>query len=263
MIENFESSLKLVLKHEGGFSNHPRDPGGATMKGVTQRVYDAFRDRVGKERQSVANISNEELRYIYRKQYWDAVQGDDLPAGIDYVVFDGAVNSGPVQSAKWLQRALGCAPDGHVGQATLALAQEYPDHDELVNAICDQRLAFLKSLRTWDAFGKGWSRRVSEVRTVGTAWAEDNRVPADTFETVAAPGKADSTDVKITATETGDLAAKTGAGVTVTAATEALEKLTPYSHTFRIIGYVVLGLTLIVVGYSLYKIWRKRDGVDS
>ena len=172
---NFDLSLKRVLVHEGGWSNHPNDPGGPTMKGVIQRVYDGYRDRKGLARQSVRNISEVELGEIYRRQFWDVVRGDDLPEGIDYVVFDGAVNSGPVQSAKWLQRALACSADGHIGEGTIDTLRMCGDYDQLVNGICDQRLRFLKSLRTWSTFGTGWGRRVSDVRRNGLAMASGSQ----------------------------------------------------------------------------------------
>ena len=168
---NFDLSLKRVLIHEGGWSNHPNDPGGPTNRGVIQRVYDGYRDRKGLARQTVRNISDAEIGEIYRLQYWSAIRGDDLPEGIDYVVFDGAVNSGPVQSAKWLQRALACSADGHIGEGTIDALRMCGDYDQLVNQICDQRLRFLRSLRTWDTFGVGWSRRVADVRKNGLAMA--------------------------------------------------------------------------------------------
>ena len=101
-----KESLARVLAHEGGYSNHPKDPGGATMKGVTQRVYDGYRKGKGLAVRSVKGITTDELNEIYDRQYWDAVKGDLLPAGVDYVLFDGAVNSWPGRSIMWLQQAL-------------------------------------------------------------------------------------------------------------------------------------------------------------
>lgn len=168
---NFEKSLKRVLTYEGGFSNHPEDPGGKTMKGVIQRVYNGYRKRKGLTERSVQYISDAELHDIYRTQYWDQIRGDDLPHGVDFVVFDGAVNSGPAQSTKWLQRALDIKADGNIGEATVAAAQS-AHRATLVNSICDRRMAFLKSLKTWGTFGTGWSRRVADVRKWGLAFAK-------------------------------------------------------------------------------------------
>lgn len=170
MKQNFEKSLELVLKHEGGFANHPKDPGGATMKGVTQAVYDDYRRDNGQAEQSVRHISNTELKDIYRRRYWDKIKGDELPSGVDYAVFDGAVNSGPSQSAKWMQRALNdhgasLADDGVIGPATLAAMDQVTNHAAVINLMLDKRLSMLRSLSTWSTFGKGWSNRVSGVRS--------------------------------------------------------------------------------------------------
>src|SRR6187401_363537 len=111
--KNFNKALQLVLAHEGGYVNHPKDPGGPTNKGITQRVYDMYRKDKGLNTRSVKNIDKAEISDIYKTRYWDMIKGDRLPDGIDYVVFDGAVNSGPGQSVKWLQRALG---DNYAGK---------------------------------------------------------------------------------------------------------------------------------------------------
>lgn len=175
---NFERILSHVLKHEGGWANHPNDPGGATMKGVIQRVYDGYRDRKSRGRRSVRHIEQDELLDIYRAQYWQPVRGDDLPDGIDLCVFDAAVNSGPTQAARWLQRALGVPADGHIGEGTLTACLQHGDHVVIINSMCDQRIAFMKDLRNkntgkplWPDFGKGWSRRVADVRSQSNALA--------------------------------------------------------------------------------------------
>jgi len=161
MNANFEKALALVLEHEGGWVNHPKDPGGATMKGVTQAVYDAYRKLRGRGVQSVKLISEEELRAIYKFQYWDKVQGDFLPVGVDYAVFDFAVNSGVSRAAKYLQAVLGVAQDGQIGAKTLAAITSPAN---TINALCDRRMGFLRNLKTFLTFGKGWTRRVQGVR---------------------------------------------------------------------------------------------------
>jgi len=173
MSDDFVKCLAKVLESEGGFSNNPKDPGGATMKGVTQRVYDVYRKRNGLATASVRNISNAELTNIYRSNYWNEIHGDDLQKGVSYVVFDGAVNSGPSQSAKWLQRALNVDDDGKIGPKTLAAAKKVKNVASLINDICDQRLEFLKDLPTWGTFGKGWAARVENVRALGKKWATE------------------------------------------------------------------------------------------
>lgn len=132
----FDRALPHVLIHEGGKVNHPKDPGGRTNRGITQRVYNAWRSKSNRPPRDVYQIDDMEVAAIYRFQYWDAVMGDRLPEGVGYVVFDGAVNSGPKQSIKWLQRALGSiytgAIDGVMGTITLDAVAAYDDHDDLV-----------------------------------------------------------------------------------------------------------------------------------
>lgn len=162
MKNNFNESLRHVLVYEGGWADHPRDPGGATMKGVTLQV---FRNHFGadKTKEDLRNISDSQLEQIYKSGYWDKCKCDDLPSGVDFVVFDSAVNSGPGRGAKWLQGAIGAVQDGGIGPKTLAKVK---DHEpvKIVNDICDNRLGFLKSLNNWSVFGKGWQMRVDALR---------------------------------------------------------------------------------------------------
>lgn len=159
---NFTEALEHVLKHEGGFVNHPKDPGGMTNLGVTKKVWDEWIGRESSE-DEMRNLKPEDVANLYKKMYWDRVKGDDLPSGVNYCVFDASVNSGTGRAAKWLQEAVGAVPDGAIGAKTLAKVAAH-DADSLVNAYCDVRLNFLKSLKTFDTFGKGWSRRVEGVR---------------------------------------------------------------------------------------------------
>ena len=170
MKKNFKQSLKQVLVHEGGWADHPKDPGGATMKGVTLTT---FRRHFGEQQTKTAlrNITDVQLGKIYRSGYWNKCLCDELAAGIDYAVFDAAVNSGPGRSAKWLQAAVGAKQDGGIGPRTLAKVAQH-DPLEIANSICDRRLAFLRSLDTWPTFGTGWGRRVEAVRTTALYLAE-------------------------------------------------------------------------------------------
>jgi len=196
MQNNFPKALALVLKHEGGYSNHPRDPGGATMKGVTQRVYDAYRRRRGAPRRSVRSIEDRELQDIYKVQYWDAVRADEMPDGLDYAMFDYAVNSGPTRATKDLQRVMGEKVDGHVGQILLDAIKEYKP-EELITSLCARRLAFLKRLRTWKYFGRGWSRRVADVKK--RALRMGNAVPFEPPPAKRTTSRAEEGDLKTTA----------------------------------------------------------------
>lgn len=159
---NFDACLKLVLAHEGGFVNHPRDPGGMTNLGVTQKAWQAFVGRPVDEAE-MRGLTPEKVGPFYQSFYWHTGRCDDLPAGVDYVVFDTAINSGPARSARLFQRTLGIQDDGRIGPGTIATAQK-ADIRDLIEKMCDNRLAFLQGLATWTTFGKGWGKRVAEVK---------------------------------------------------------------------------------------------------
>lgn len=165
MKDNFESSLKHLLAHEGGWSDHPADPGGATMKGVTLQVFREFKRNPHITKEELRNISDEDLATIYKKRYWDAVRADELVSGVDYAVFDCAVNSGPGRAIKILQACVGTTPDGGFGNVTMAAVAQFQGDvaKTLAKEYCEKRLDFLKSLKTFEVFGKGWERRVNEV----------------------------------------------------------------------------------------------------
>lgn len=166
----FDDALKLVLTEEGGKVDDPRDHGGRTNKGITQRAYDAWRASKGLLRRDVYLITDAEVEAIYRNAYADHVRFDDLPSGVGYAVFDDAVNSGTVEGAKELQRAVGMAADGVIGDLTLAAVRRIAPV-VLVGRLCDGRLTFLRLIKGWITFGKGWSNRVEFVRTHALAMA--------------------------------------------------------------------------------------------
>lgn len=169
MKKNFKKSLTHVLVHEGGWADHPKDPGGATMKGVTLTTYQRYFGE-DKNKEDLRNITNEELEQIYHSGYWSKCCCDDLPPGVDYTLFDAAVNSGPGRGAKWLQAAVGANQDGGIGPKTLLKVKEY-DPRQIITIMCDRRLTFLRSLSTWSTFGNGWNRRVEGVRGTAIAMA--------------------------------------------------------------------------------------------
>jgi lysozyme family protein len=164
MKDNFESALEAVLHHEGGFVNHPADPGGMTNLGVTKKVWEEW---VGHEvdEKTMRGLTPEIVGPMYKAKYWDKVKGDELPSGVDYAVFDAAVNSGPGRAAKWLQSCVGVEPDGGIGPKTLAAVSAI-NAAELVEDYAKRRLSFLMDLPHWGTFGKGWGRRVAAVQTV-------------------------------------------------------------------------------------------------
>ena len=165
MKHNFAECLGITLRHEGGFVSHPKDPGGATNKGITLATFSLYLGRKASV-DELKMISDTQLCEIYRKQYWDKVRGDDLPGGLDFCVFDFAVNSGPGRAAKMLQDLVGAEADGSIGHKTVAAVLEHVSRETLPKTI-DQyqakRLHFLQALPHWETFGKGWGRRVNEV----------------------------------------------------------------------------------------------------
>jgi lysozyme family protein len=163
MKDNFDAALKAILHHEGGYVNHPADPGGMTNLGVTKRVWEEW---VGHEvdEKTMRGLTPEIVGPMYKAKYWDKIKGDELPTGVDYCVFDAAVNSGPGRAAKWLQACVGVEPDGGIGPKTLAAVAAF-DPKDLVEDYNKRRLSFLMDLKTWGTFGKGWGRRVAEVQT--------------------------------------------------------------------------------------------------
>jgi len=159
MKENYSQALKQVLKYEGGYVDHPKDPGGPTNKGITQAVYDNWRKSQNLSIQSVRAIADSEVAAIYKNLYWDRVSGDLLPSGVDFAVFDFAVNSGVSRAAKYLQAVVGVTQDGQIGPATIQATKTY-----IAMTVTNKRLAFMQSLSIWSTFGKGWSARIADVK---------------------------------------------------------------------------------------------------
>lgn len=159
---NFENCLKFTLQFEGGFVNNPKDPGGPTNLGVTQATLSAF---IGRQATipEVKALTREKVAPIYRLKFWDHVNGDDLPVGIDLAVFDFGVHSGPTRGAIGLQRALNLADDGKIGPVTIAAAKK-ADPDATINAVCNERMEFLQHLKVFKTFGKGLTSRVAKCR---------------------------------------------------------------------------------------------------
>ena len=154
---NFDSAFDTLLKHEGGFSNHAADPGGATRYGVTEAVA----REVG-YRGDMRDLPLDLAKRIYKNKYWDSIKAEELPPAARYAVFDGAVNSGPGQAIKWLQRSLGVLDDGIIGPKTIAAANAV-NPDALRMRMLSQRLKFMASLANWPAFSRGWANRIASL----------------------------------------------------------------------------------------------------
>jgi lysozyme family protein len=150
----FDEAFDILLGHEGGYSNHPSDPGGETMWGITRRV--AVKEGYTGD---MHVLPREKAKEIYRKRYWNAMRCDSMPDALKYTLFDAAVNSGPEQATVWLQRALDVRDDGVLGPLTLEAAQR-GNGLRLAIKVNAERLDFMTSLPTWGAFGRGWARRI-------------------------------------------------------------------------------------------------------
>lgn len=159
----FDNCLKHVLAHEGGFVEHPNDPGGATNLGITKDTWERW---VGHpvSVDVIRALTVDDVTPVYREKYWDRAKCGALPVGMDYCVFDTAVNSGPGRAIKFLQETVGTTPDGVLGPLTLKALTDMNPRDA-IDQYCYRRLEFLAELNTWPTFGRGWRRRVDEVRT--------------------------------------------------------------------------------------------------
>ena len=164
MKENFDEALKTILKHEGGFVNHPKDPGGETNLGVTRKVWEQW---IGKPagKDAMKKLTVADVMPLYKKLYWDRVRGDELPSGVDWAVFDWAVNSGTGRAAKALQRVVGVEADGAIGAATVAAVKKM-DAGIVIKKVALMRENFYRNLPTFGTFGRGWLRRNAETLEV-------------------------------------------------------------------------------------------------
>ena len=185
MQQSFAAALALVLKNEGGYVNLPHDPGGATNMGITRKTLAAWRGVSVNSlpKSAVKALTVGEAGTIYRARYWTPIYADDLPAGLDYAVFDYAVNSGPVTAARALQSVLGVTVDGRIGPETVTAAKLDPAGT--INRLCDARLRYLQGLGTWGRFGTGWSHRVASVRAAALDMAAGAQFPAPVIQPAA------------------------------------------------------------------------------
>ncbi|MBP8288552.1 MAG: glycoside hydrolase family 108 protein, partial [Chromatiaceae bacterium] len=160
-MHTFPDCIAHVLAAEGGLVNDPKDPGGVTKFGISQRSYPALNIRA---------LSLDEAKAIYQRDYWDKVQGEALPAGLDLLLLDHAVNAGPARAIRLLQHLVGVPEDGVMGPVTLA-GVAIADRDDLIARYTELRLDFYRDLPTWRHFGAGWSRRVQRARRAALALA--------------------------------------------------------------------------------------------
>jgi lysozyme family protein len=169
MKSNWDKAFRQVIVYEGGYVNHPKDPGGPTNLGITQKTLSSYLGRHASI-QDVRNLTKAAVQPIYKKRFWDVLRCDDLPGGVDLAVYDFGVNSGTSRAARYLQSVVGVKQDGQIGPATIAACNKY-SAEEIVKRLVAKRRGFLMGLRTWRTFGVGWNRRLVSVQTTSLAMA--------------------------------------------------------------------------------------------
>lgn len=249
---SLERSIMLVFGHEGGYVNNPRDPGGPTKFGITQATLMAWRKKAVTAA-DVKALTLNEASLLLHKQYWESIAGDHLPAGLDHAVFDFAVNSGPAQAVRSLQRVIGVKKDGIVGVKTLATIAGC-NISSLIDEYCDARLVFLHGLKAFAIFGKGWASRVGRVRTEAKSMVKG--IAPLQLQAPQGTALADPANTRATATTDGKAAAVAGFGVLGTACSEAANQIAPYT-AMPAIRWAFVVLTIVGIGIGLYATIRR------
>jgi lysozyme family protein len=248
-VETYPESIRRLLLSEGGYVNHPSDPGGPTNFGITLGDYRKY-VKADATAADVRAMKVDEAKAIYREKYWAAIRCDELPAGVDYCLFDYAVNSGTGRAPKVLQRVLGASVTGRVDDATLAAARGR-DARALIQAICDERLRFLQSLNTWPVFGKGWSRRVGEVRSAALAMSgRADGVPMRDAPSTCAPGKG--------VVPVNDAARKGAAGGAIATGSITAQQSAAGGADWIIVAVIVVAAIAIAVAAWAFWHWRQK-----
>lgn len=235
---NFDACLAIVLRHEGGYVDHPRDPGGATNLGVTIGTLSQWLGRKA-TKDEVRALTVEKVKPIYKRNYWDAIGGDMLPAGVDLAVFDPAVNSGVGRAKKWHA----------AGKRETPVAT--------VKAICAVRMSFLRGLSTFGTFGKGWTRRVAEIEAKGVRMATGSN-PAPVLKKEAEKAKASRDNSTKGAVTTGTAGASGGA---VAATTQ--EPWTTLEIAMAVGAGVAIVALAAFLGWKIYTNHIRKDAYEA
>lgn len=229
MRANFPPSLAFTLGFEGGYVNHPKDPGGHTNKGITLTTLRRYHP--GATVADLKAISDDLVERIYKDGYWDKVNGDTLAAGVDGATFDYAVNSGPGAARKSLMASIGGTPA------------------DTVKKLCARRLSIYRTFKHWSSFGKGWTRRIVTGEALWVRWALASTVAAPQvpkqLEKEADTAKKQAT--KDTGKAGGSGAATGGGGATAADNADQLD---------QIVSLVVGGLVIVGILATIYFIWR-------
>lgn len=248
---NYPRCLANTLAQEGGWTNDPRDPGGPTMRGIIQREYTRYRAKKGLPDQSVRYITESELQEIYAGNYWIPMNGGSWPKGPDQIVFDIAVNSGVGRAPQIMGAAMGTSERRPTALA--ARAANSPDQVGIVKRACARRASFYRSLRTFDAFGRGWLRRNATMEAIGV------KMCLEAQGATAAPElKRESNAAEIKAKRAGQAATTSGGTATAGggAGTIATDPSAWDWSTWVFVGFGALAVIALVVG--LIWVWRKH-----
>jgi lysozyme family protein len=244
----YDEALRRLLAHEGGYTNHLSDPGGPTKCGITIHDYRKY-VKPNATAADVRAMSVDEAKAIYRKRYWDAQRCDELPAGVDYSVFDYGVNSGIGRSGKVLRRIVGLPDTTHVVTDEVLGAIAKRDSKALVTAINDERMAFLKRLKTWPVFGRGWGARVAAVKSVSLRMAA-RQAPSPSIVPDAAPVPGKGVVPAPAAAK--KVIVGTGATAPVAAGSSFMDWLIAHPVQTAVLGCGVV----LIVGVSVYALNR-------
>lgn len=298
MKANYPKAIKVILGYEGGNVDDPKDNGGRTSRGITQRVYNAYRISIKKPAQDVFRASTAEVEDIYRRQYWNMGKCDELPSGIDLLVFNAAVNSGLKRGYKLLQASLNVTSnaqlrvEGTPGMVTVQAAKNAVDHDMVVVEFGRKYQAFYRSLTDWPHFGKGWTARNKNVTKIANHWASGSIGPQPptmtasmfaalpTTKTTDAPiinAKARDENIKVEAVGTGGSTGITAGSLAGNGGLEQFQQqvvdtsatLEPLSYWIDWVQYGLVALTLLGVGLGLYAAYRQykykrvNESIDS
>lgn len=230
MKANYEACLAITLKLEGGDVNHPDDPGGKTRWGITQATYSAWRASRGLSKRSVFKMERGEMLQIYKANYWDAVGGDTLVAGVDLSTWDYGVNSGPSRARRVLLASIG-------GTAK-----------QTIQKMCAERMSFVRGLRTWKTFGKGWSRRIATIEAKAVAMAVAH-LPVASRKAELEVEREVATSTSSTQSKGAKGSATTGTGAAITDAA---------SNTDQWVSIALLTAFVIGIGIAVYLSHRSR-----
>lgn len=251
MQDGFARAYARVRVYEGGDVDDPRDPGGRTSRGVTQRVYTAWLRRQGLRDADVWKATDAQVEAIYRLNYWKRSGCDELPAGVDFVVFNAAVNSGPGQAGKWLQRSLPGytgAVDGVISTVTIHAVAEDDDNDALIARFCAAQLGTLRGLKTWRTYGRGWSARIANAQKIGQAWATGSVGPDPVaLDQLGGNRKAVVSEATIARPllSTAKATATASASAVAAPAAELAQQLEPLREWISWMPYVLAGLAVL------------------